>query len=67
MPVAMQIKLLVLKRADAGALSSNTLIPIDCRVVAATKVDLLDLCNKAFRDRPVLPPEHRHGGSAAAA
>ena len=32
-------------------LGSNTLIPIDCRVVAATKVDLLDLCKQGkFRE-----------------
>ena len=44
MPVAMQIKLLrVLQERTLERLGSNTSIPIDCRVVAATKCDLLAL------------------------
>ena len=52
MPMAMQIKLLrVLQERVLERLGSNTLIPIDCRVVAATKVDLLDLCKQGkFRE-----------------
>ena len=41
MPVPMQIKLLrVLQERTLERLGSNTLIPIDCRIVAATKEDL---------------------------
>ena len=44
MPVPMQIKLLrVLQERTLERLGSNTSIPIDCRVVAATKCDLLAL------------------------
>ncbi len=52
MPLAMQIKLLrVLQERVLERLGSNTLIPIDCRVVAATKVDLLELCRQGkFRE-----------------
>lgn len=41
MPVPMQIKLLrVLQERTLERLGSNTLIPVDCRIVAATKEDL---------------------------
>jgi two-component system C4-dicarboxylate transport response regulator DctD len=41
MPVSMQIKLLrVLQERTLERLGSNTSIPIDCRVIAATKEDL---------------------------
>ena len=41
MPLPMQIKLLrVLQERSLERLGSNTTIPIDCRVIAATKVDL---------------------------
>ncbi|HEY8906698.1 MAG TPA: sigma-54 dependent transcriptional regulator [Rhodoferax sp.] len=41
MPVSMQIKLLrVLQERTLERLGSNTQIPIDCRIVAATKEDL---------------------------
>ncbi|MBS1140920.1 MAG: two component, sigma54 specific, transcriptional regulator, Fis family [Proteobacteria bacterium] len=41
MPVAMQIKLLrVLQERTLERLGSNTAIPIDCRIIAATKEDL---------------------------
>ena len=52
MPLAMQTKLLrVLQERVLERLGSNTLIPIDCRVVAATKVDLLALCREGrFRE-----------------
>ena len=41
MPIPMQIKLLrVLQERTLERLGSNTAIPIDCRVIAATKVDL---------------------------
>jgi len=44
MPMAMQIKLLrVLQERTLERLGSNTQVTIDCRVVAATKEDLLDL------------------------
>lgn len=44
MPLAMQIKLLrVLQERTLERLGSNTLIPIDCRIVAATKTDLVEL------------------------
>lgn len=44
MPLAMQIKLLrVLQERTLERLGSNTLIPIDCRVIAATKTDLVEL------------------------
>ncbi|WP_120968082.1 sigma-54 dependent transcriptional regulator [Comamonas sp. lk] len=44
MPIAMQIKLLrVLQERVLERLGSNTLIPVDCRVIAATKLDLLEL------------------------
>ncbi|TAH44094.1 MAG: sigma-54-dependent Fis family transcriptional regulator [Betaproteobacteria bacterium] len=44
MPVPMQIKLLrVLQERTLERLGSNTAIPIDCRIIAATKEDLLAL------------------------
>ena len=47
MPLAMQIKLLrVLQERTLERLGSNTQIPIDCRVIAATKTDLLELAAK---------------------
>ena len=51
MPLAMQIKLLrVLQERTLERLGSNTLIPIDCRVIAATKTDLIELAaNGGFR------------------
>ena len=47
MPLAMQIKLLrVLQERTLERLGSNTTIAIDCRVIAATKTDLLELSAK---------------------
>jgi len=47
MPLAMQIKLLrVLQERTLERLGSNTLIPIDCRIIAATKTDLVELSAK---------------------
>ena len=47
MPLAMQIKLLrVLQERTLERLGSNTTIPIDCRVIAATKEDLLGLADQ---------------------
>lgn len=47
MPIAMQVKLLrVLQERTLERLGSNTPIPVDCRVVAATKVDLAALAEK---------------------
>lgn len=44
MPLAMQIKLLrVLQERTLERLGSNTPIAIDCRVIAATKTDLVEL------------------------
>jgi two-component system C4-dicarboxylate transport response regulator DctD len=52
MPLAMQIKLLrVLQERTLERLGSNTLIAIDCRVIAATKTDLVELAaTGAFRN-----------------
>jgi two-component system C4-dicarboxylate transport response regulator DctD len=52
MPLPMQIKLLrVLQERMLERLGSNTLIPIDCRVIAATKTDLLELAARGgFRN-----------------
>lgn len=47
MPIAMQIKLLrVLQERSLERLGSNTSIPIDCRIVAATKEDLRALAEQ---------------------
>ncbi|MCE1238643.1 MAG: sigma-54 dependent transcriptional regulator [Azonexaceae bacterium] len=47
MPLPMQIKLLrVLQERTLERLGSNTSIPIDCRVIAATKADLLELAGR---------------------
>ncbi|NRQ17297.1 sigma-54-dependent transcriptional regulator [Ensifer sesbaniae] len=47
MPMAMQVKLLrVLQERTLERLGSNTPISIDCRVVAATKVDLAALAER---------------------
>ncbi|ESH88438.1 Fis family transcriptional regulator [Cupriavidus sp. HPC(L)] len=44
MPMSLQIKLLrTLQERQFERLGSNTLLPMDCRVIAATKVDLLAL------------------------
>ena len=49
MPVAMQIKLLrVLQERSLERLGSNTPIPVDCRVIAATKVDLRALAEQGL-------------------
>ena len=51
MPMAMQIKLLrVLQERSVERLGSNNAVPVDCRVVAATKADLRQLADQgAFR------------------
>ena len=47
MPLSMQIKLLrVLQERSIERLGSNRAVPVDCRVVAATKVDLLELAGQ---------------------
>jgi len=47
MPMTMQIKLLrVLQERTLERLGSNTLIPVDCRVIAATKADLKELSDQ---------------------
>lgn len=47
MPMAMQVKLLrVLQERTLERLGSNESIPVDCRVVAATKVDLQELAER---------------------
>lgn len=47
MPLGMQIKLLrVLQERSLERLGSNTSIPVDCRVVAATKLDLKALSDQ---------------------
>jgi two-component system C4-dicarboxylate transport response regulator DctD len=52
MPLALQVKMLrVLQERAVERLGSNTAIPLHCRVVAATKVDLQKLAARgAFRD-----------------
>jgi two-component system C4-dicarboxylate transport response regulator DctD len=47
MPAAMQVKLLrVLQERTLERLGSNTPIPVDCRMIAATKVDLRALAEE---------------------
>ncbi|PKU23992.1 sigma-54-dependent transcriptional regulator [Telmatospirillum siberiense] len=47
MPMSMQIKMLrVLQERTVERLGSNTPVPVDCRVIAATKVDLRDLVDQ---------------------
>ena len=54
MPLNLQAKLLrVLQERVVERLGSNRLLPVDCRVVAATKVDLAEGC-RAGRFRPDL-------------
>jgi two-component system C4-dicarboxylate transport response regulator DctD len=49
MPAAMQVKLLrVLQERTLERLGSNTPIPVDCRVIAATKVDLCALVEQGL-------------------
>ena len=49
MPLSAQIKLLrVLQERTLERLGSNKTIPIDCRVVAATKVDLKELASRGL-------------------
>lgn len=49
MPMAMQIKLLrVLQERVLERLGSNSSITVDCRVIAATKVDLLELSRQGL-------------------
>ena len=52
MPMALQVKLLrVLQERQLERLGGNQLVPIDCRIVAASKVNLLQLCAKGgFRE-----------------
>ncbi len=52
MPMSLQIKLLrVLEERSIERLGSNDAIPLDLRIVAATKADLLQLSNEgAFRE-----------------
>jgi two-component system response regulator AauR len=57
MPMTMQIKLLrVLQERVLERLGSNLLVSIDCRVITATKEDLLDLAARGgFPQRSLLP------------
>jgi two-component system C4-dicarboxylate transport response regulator DctD len=49
MPLGLQVKLLrALQERTIERLGSNEVVPVDCRVVAATKVDLHDLCSKGL-------------------
>ena len=49
MPLGLQVKLLrVLQERMIERLGSNEVIPVDCRVVAATKDDLEALCSKGL-------------------
>jgi two-component system C4-dicarboxylate transport response regulator DctD len=61
MPLAVQVKLLrVLQERVVERLGSNRALPVDCRVVAASKSDLKQLSDEGpLSRRPVLP--HRRG------
>ncbi|MBL4740361.1 MAG: sigma-54-dependent Fis family transcriptional regulator [Sneathiella sp.] len=49
MPMALQVKMLrVLQERSIERIGSNKLIPLDIRVVAASKVDLRDACDKGY-------------------
>ncbi len=49
MPMPLQIKFLrVLQERSLERLGSNTPIPVDCRVIAATKVDLRELADRGL-------------------
>ncbi len=49
MPISMQVKLLrVLQERSLERLGSNTAIPVDCRVIAATKQDLRSLSEQGL-------------------
>lgn len=52
MPMALQVKMLrVLQERSVERLGANTAVPLACRIVAATKVDLLDLAREGrFRE-----------------
>lgn len=52
MPLALQVKMLrVLQERSVERLGANTPVPLACRIVAATKVDLLDLAREGrFRE-----------------
>ncbi|MFG6489310.1 sigma-54-dependent transcriptional regulator [Roseateles sp. BYS78W] len=52
MPLALQVKMLrVLQERSVERLGANTAQPLACRIVAATKVDLLDLAREGrFRE-----------------
>jgi len=52
MPMALQVKMLrVLQERSVERLGANTAVPLACRVVAATKVDLLELAREGrFRE-----------------
>jgi hypothetical protein len=67
MPVPMQIKLLrVLQERTLERLGSNTPIPVDCRVIAATKEDLLGSRNSVSAPTSTTACR-RHAAAAAAA
>ncbi len=69
MPVALQIKLLrVLQERRVERLGSNEEQVINVRFIAASKADLKEMGERGqFRERPLLPAQHRHAGAAAAA
>ena len=52
MPMALQVKMLrVLQERSVERLGANTAVPLACRIVAATKVDLLELAKEGrFRE-----------------
>lgn len=52
MPLALQVKMLrVLQERSVERLGANMAVPLACRIVAATKVDLLDLAKEGrFRE-----------------
>jgi len=52
MPLALQVKMLrVLQERSVERLGANTVVPLACRIVAATKVDLLALAREGrFRE-----------------
>ena len=69
MPMAVQIKFLrVLQERTLERLGSNTMVPVDCRVIAATKEDLRELADQGtVSRRSLLSPERGDPAAAAAA
>jgi hypothetical protein len=68
MSLDVQVKLLrMLQERVVERLGGNQLIPLDIRIIAATKEDLRQPPTKALPRRLVLPPERRAAAHSAAA